>query len=200
MAALNTNEVTNLLHRIAHRPGVLAVLGVFPADSLPSAGKILKTLQHFPLCCFVANTDPAARPGKHWVAFIATSSRSDGFHLEYFDSYGLPLAVYTELYAGCTRNQFVPLICVVNTVSLQDTYSSVCGYYCILFAHFRAMGRSFKFYISYIRSYSAVAIARDKFVVRTLHSVLHRSGSNMFEPLHCLSKESFHQSCFSAAQ
>jgi hypothetical protein len=200
MAALNTNEVKSLLHRIAHRPGLMAVLGVFPADCLPSREKILHTLQHFTLCCFVVNTDPSTRPGKHWVAFVAFSVRVGCFKLEYFDSYGLPLTLYTDLHASCIRSQFLPLICVVNTISLQDFTSSVCGHYCLLFAHLRAMGRSFIFIIRYLSSYDAVAKARDKFVVRTLHSVLHCSGSTMYGPLNCLTKRYGQQSCCNASK
>jgi hypothetical protein len=201
MAALNTYEVSTLLWHIAQRPGQSVSLGVFPADRLPTAHRLHMALANAPKCCFVANTDPANQPGKHWVLFVATKARGR-ICLEYFDSYGLPMPMYADLYATCIRNDFLSMITVVSTVQLQDINSFVCGYYCLLFAHFRATGRSFKFSVNYLRSRSVTAIGRDQFVVTALHSVLHRRrfftqpNSNP----RCLAKsKKCQQSCCSAA-
>ena len=54
-------------------------VGVFPSDRLP------KKMEHYP-CGFIANTDPSAKPGTHWVAFYFPSKSE----AEFFDSYGYP--------------------------------------------------------------------------------------------------------------
>lgn len=63
----------------AHLPSSV-FLGVYAADTLPS------TLPHSRACGFVANTDPAAQKGRHWVAFYF--DRNGNGH--YFDSFGQP--------------------------------------------------------------------------------------------------------------
>jgi hypothetical protein len=197
MAALNTCEVASLLQRVAHLPGRMISLGVHAADKLPSVTRLQAALQASSMCCFIANTDRAKQPGTHWVLFIASKGHS-AVQLEYFDSYGLPMSLYTDLYVNVSK-QLLPLISVVNSVSLQDLSSSVCGHYCILVAHIRAMGKSFAYTIRYLRSASAVAIERDKFVVRTLHSVLHGSECNVFRYSECLARNNCQQSCCCAA-
>lgn len=198
MAALNTDEVRTLLQRVAHRPGQMFALGVLPADCLPTISRLQDILRSAALCCFVANTDPATRPGKHWVLFIASNSHGT-IQLEYFDSYGLPMVLYTDLYNGCLRKGLLPLIKLFSTVSLQDVTSSVCGHYCILFAHFRAMGHSYKFILDYLRRSHVTALERDKFVVTTLHSVLRRYCCAMHTSSMCLVSKGLQQSCCRAA-
>ena len=197
MAALNTVEVRTLLQRVAHRPGQMFALDVLPADCLPSVSRLQDILRSNALCCFVANTDPAKRSGKHWVLFIASSVRG-AIQLEYFDSYGLPMVLYTDVYNDCVRKRLLPLIKVYSTLSLQDVSSSVCGHYCILFAHFRAMGHSYKFTLDYLRKGSVTALERDKFVVTTLHSILHRYCCAMHTSSMYLVSEGLQQSCCAA--
>lgn len=200
MAALNSYEIANLLWHIAHRPGVMTSLGVSPADRLPTVSRLEKALASSSNCCFVANTDRAKQPGKHWVLFVASRTKGGHIQLEYFDSYGLPMPMYADLYAACIRNHLLPYVSVVNIVSLQDINSSVCGHYCLLFAHFRATGRSFKFIVNFLRSRAVTAIERDKYVVCALHSVLHRRRYFTHANSNCLaSSKGFQQSCCSAA-
>lgn len=198
MAALNTVELRTLLQRVAHRPGQMFVLGVVPADCLPSVSCLQDILRSAVLCCFVANTDPAKLPGKHWVLFVASSVRG-AIQLEYFDSYGLPMALYTDVYNDCVRKRLLPLIKVYSTLSLQDVSSSVCGHYCILFAHFRAMGHSYKFTLDYLRRSSVTALERDKFVVTALHSILRRHCCAMHTLSMCLVSKGVQQVCCRAA-
>ncbi len=198
MTALNTYELRTLLHKVANRHGQMMVLGVFPADQLPSMRSLRTALANAPLCCFIANTDPANRPGTRWVLFIASQTRGI-VHLEYFDSYGLPIELLTDLYISCRRLHYVSEIRKRNTITLQSTTSSVCGHYCLLVAHFRAMGKSFDFIMSYLRSFSLITLERDKIVVRALHSVLHRCGDTMCMYSKCLTKENG-QTCCSAAK
>lgn len=202
MAALNTYEMTTLLWHIAHRPRHMVSLGVFPADRLPSVLCIRDALGGSINCCFVANTDPANRPGKHWVLFVATMMARNRIQLEYFDSYGLPMPMYADLYATCIRNGYLKLVSEVSTVCLQDINSSVCGYWCLLVAHFRATGRSFTFTLNYLRSRGKTAKQRDKYVVLAVHSVLHRRRyfTNPNCNPNCLASSSrCYQSCCSAA-
>jgi hypothetical protein len=147
MAALNTYEVNELLHRIAHRQNRMAVLGVFPANHLPSMQRIKHALGDSPLCCLVANTDPANFPGKHWVLFIASLNRGN-VYLEYFDSYGLPILMHSALHTACLRTHYLSQIRLSNNHVLQDITSSVCGHYCLLVAYFRANGNSFSGIVS----------------------------------------------------
>ena len=202
MAALNTYEMTTLLWHIAHRPHDMVSLGVFPADHLPYVRRIRDALAGSVNCCFVANTDPANRPGKHWVLFIATMITRNRIQLEYFDSYGLPMPMYADLYAACIRNGYLKLVSEVSTVYLQDSNSSVCGYWCLLVAHFRAIGRTFTFTINYLRSRGKTAKQRDKYVVLAIHSVLHRRRYFTNHNPNCLASSSssrgFHQSCCAA--
>lgn len=198
MAALNTYELNTLLHEVADRPSQMTALGVFPADHLPSMKSLRSVLAKAPLCCVIVNTDPANRPGTHWVLFIASLNRGN-VHLEYFDSYGLPIMIHTALYASCLRSQYVSQIRKCNTLTLQSTATSVCGHYCLLVAHFRARGNSFDFIVSYLRSFSPTILERDKLVVRTLHSVLHSSNNTLCMYSKCLAKE-IEQTCCCAAK
>ena len=57
--------------------------GVFPSN------KLSQTIDKYP-CGLVANTDPSARPGVHWVSILMTSRQN----AEWFDSYGKPPEFY----------------------------------------------------------------------------------------------------------
>lgn len=57
--------------------------GVFPSDVLKTVVKH-RTLP----TCYVVNTDPASKPGEHWVAFYFPACLTD--KVEYFDSFGQP--------------------------------------------------------------------------------------------------------------
>lgn len=178
MGALYTDEIELLLARLVGCR--FTVLGVFSADGVPSA-EVLAS--YSTVTCFVSNTDPARLPGKHWVAFIASRCRlSNKLLLQYFDPYGLPLELYTDLYNSCRERGLLPMLSKCNTLPLQDFASTVCGHYCVLFVHLRASGRSFDVAVRYIRhSVNLSSVERDKFVVRTLHSIMH------YRPIkHCL--------------
>ena len=91
-------------------------VGVFAADTLP-------TQRIQPPCCLVVNTDPADKPGSHWIAIYIDR---DGCG-EYFDSYGMapcfPQFLDRHAYSGWKW----------NTRQVQCTVSSLCGAFCILF-------------------------------------------------------------------
>jgi Adenovirus endoprotease len=108
-------------------------VGVFPCDLLPEN-------IDFP-CSMVANTDPAAKPGSHWVALLFDKNGNG----EYFDSYGFaPITVPIFNYFTFQHMAKSPCnrIPIVNDKHLQGTESSVCGQYCIAYLARRARGES----------------------------------------------------------
>ena len=78
------------------------------------------------------NTDPASKPGSHWVALYVDSYRRG----EYFDSYGMPPkipALLAFLKRNCDTWQY-------NERRVQGLFSSVCGQFCVYFLLNRAGG------------------------------------------------------------
>ena len=109
-------------------------LGVFALDQLP-------TPTQFP-ACFVANTDPIALPGTHWVAFYYDSPTS----LEFFDSYGEP----PELYDFPISPKITSL--TLNSYPIQSLRTSVCGQFCVYFLFQRARSMPMARIVSSLRS------------------------------------------------
>ena len=107
--------------------------GVFASDRLPRLIDKRKRL-------FIANTDPADKPGTHWVAFYFGPNNVCTF----FDSYGKPpllksFKTFMEKNADCW---------IYNSQILQHPTSTVCGYYCIVFAHNMCRGSSLSKFLS----------------------------------------------------
>ena len=88
--------------------------GVFACDELSDAVLRPSTI--------VVNTDPANRPGRHWICIYFDE---DG-HGEYFDSFGLRPKIVFERYMNkhCTAWTF-------NKKQMQSLVSRFCGHYCI---------------------------------------------------------------------
>lgn len=104
------------------------VLGVFPADRLPS-------IPHQRPVGFIANTDPSHAPGRHWVAFFFDVDGS----IECFDSYGKSpneLSEYIKLYVS----RFTEIN--INKKRLQNSFTAVCGQYCLYYLICRCRGIS----------------------------------------------------------
>ena len=59
--------------------------GVYPADQLPRSPP--RSVRQ----AYIVNTDPAGEPGQHWLGLWTEQNKC-----EVFDSYGLPLHVYTN--------------------------------------------------------------------------------------------------------
>jgi hypothetical protein len=89
--------------------------GVFPSDKLPLRVKYPSV--------FVANTDPAAEKGEHWVCYYFDKKGN----VEYFDSFGFP-PLNCELHNFYVKNGNE---CTYNDVQLQGVNSDVCGHYCM---------------------------------------------------------------------
>lgn len=89
-------------------------LGVYASDELP----VVKSTRHV----IVVNTDPASRPGKHWICMYF-DGKGRG---EYFDSFGLPPKRTFKSYLDkhCTSWTF-------NNKRMQSVVSKFCGHYCI---------------------------------------------------------------------
>ena len=67
---MNTIQLERVMRTDTY--GKVQFRGVFAADQLPM--KILK----YP-SAFIVNTDPASKPGTHWVAFYFTSQKEGEF-------------------------------------------------------------------------------------------------------------------------
>lgn len=100
--------------------------GVFPADQIP-------LLWTHPTA-IVANTDDHTKGGSHWVAFYV----NEAGHGVYFDSFGQPSMIPHHL-RTLRRNT---ISYGRNYTQLQDTGSSVCGQFCIMFLYHMSHGFS----------------------------------------------------------
>jgi hypothetical protein len=104
-------------------------LGVYARDRLP------RRLPHG-RCSFIANTDPASRPGTHWVAFYFDTSRRIG---EYFDTFGQAPSTYPA-FDNYLRRHAVHVR--HNVTRIQSVYSTACGHYCVYYLHNKSRGKS----------------------------------------------------------
>lgn len=125
--------------------------GVFPCDHLP------KNVQK--PAFIVANTDPAHKPGTHWVAFYVPKRGP----LEYFDSFGgQPRNKYFREFIKRHSKQSV-----WNGKRLQSDFTSVCGHYCCMFLHHRCSGRSMA---SFVKKFSNTKFKANDLAVLNLYS------------------------------
>ena len=110
-------------------------LGVFARDKIP---------HHFPpRFAMVVNTDPAKRPGEHWVAFYVENGEG-----EYFDSYGLPPPRDLEIVLDrcCFHYAY-------NKYQLQDLWTFVCGQFCVYYLYHRNQGERLGSIVDRLRKY-----------------------------------------------
>ena len=108
---------------------------------------------------FVFNNQPASKPGQHWLAIygkaaplgggsLAAATQTSaggigGLHIdvEFFDSYGMPLAAYS-------LHSHFKSISHFSQHPLQSPSSALCGHYCLYFLFARSHGNSFPAIIS----------------------------------------------------
>jgi hypothetical protein len=168
MAATSTEQLACMLHSLVARDGVSA-LGVFPADQVPDIDRTVH-------CCFILNTDPGSLPGAHWLAFFYNHYVDK---LEYFDSYGLNLDAYADVYEALRSRGLTALCTAANSLgSLQSDSSLVCGHYCIAFLYWRSkctFAPAAHFSTS-LATAQRSSIRRDKYVVSVVRDLLRRGN------------------------
>ena len=187
MAALTTDQIECLLNCIVANS--THVLGAFPANCVPiqcaasathqlilqsnlaTVGERhpqLDAKQHY---CFILNTHTSDLPGEHWLAFFFNGSTQQ---LEYFDSFDLPLAIYTNVKSALDSHRLLPLCVRANTLGMiQAMNSAVCGHYCVAFLFWRATHTSSpltNFAHTIMNSHTA-AQQRDMLIVARLRAV-----------------------------
>jgi len=89
---------------------------------------------------FIINTDPSTKPGEHWVAVVIKKGIG-----EYFDSFGNPpyhREILNFLERNCSHNWWYNPLCI------QNTFSTTCGHYCILYVGLRCLGYSYNHFVS----------------------------------------------------
>jgi len=103
--------------------------GTHPADQLP----LNPVKKHS--TAYIVNTDPASKPGEHWLAIWTQNGVC-----EVFDSYGLPLSTYKQpdLQRWIGQWKFV----VHNQDTLQALHSQTCGHYALVYLKAKARGDS----------------------------------------------------------
>jgi len=180
MVALVTEQLACMLKCVLH-PDTES-LGVFPADRLPlrvddsnmlwivdkyvddkpSFGIEMPLDQKY---AFIVNTDRHDQPGQHWLAFMYNASLDA---IDFFDSFGMQLDLYANVYASLMRNNILKRVTVANKFDLQNVTSFVCGQYALSFLawrskHLRVDSRLFSFDI---RSRFSSPSQRDVYIVQ----------------------------------
>ena len=163
--ALMTEQLEYLLQHLANVPGRVRALGVFPADLVPfrelcnEDGKEDR--------CLIANTDPRTKPGQHWLAFYYDYKRRT---LYYFDSFGMPLQYYADVYRRLVSS-FLRASCVdVVSNALQSIDTRVCGFYCVVYLHFRTKSAK----ALNCLAPRMMAELRDMNIITMLHKLMHK--------------------------
>ena len=167
MAALTTKELKCLLDCLVVNS--TRVLGVFPANFMP----VQSTLGAKD-SCFILNTDPGDAPGEHWLAFYYNSNTHK---LEYFDSFGFPVAYYHHVNDALHANHLSSICVSVNSSgSLQSVQTAVCGHYCVMYLYWRAqhLNSSPRLFAHSVASSHTSPVQRDRLVVASLKNLSNR--------------------------
>lgn len=149
--------------------------GVFPADQIP--------LVWTHPTAIVANTDDHTKSGSHWVAFYV----NDAGHGVYFDSFGQPVMIPHHL-RTLRRNT---ISYGRNHTQLQDTGSSVCGQYCIMFLYYMSRG----FSLSKFTGMFTKNLVKNDRIVTSFYEKLMKSRSNRSKAENCSSLMDCIQHC-----
>ena len=112
--------------------------GVFAADRLP------RTVPQYP-SSYIVNTDPASKPGTHWVAFYFPN-KDQG---EFFDSYGQTPEFYHRAFENFLNHNSYRW--TYNRIALQSLTSNACGQYCLWYLLHRSRGISIARTLGYFR-------------------------------------------------
>jgi len=141
-------------------------LGVYPANKLP-------TISYTP-CCFILNTDPDNKPGRHWIFLYFSKERE----MEYFDSYG-------KKPNNNLITKYIPTIVWYNGDKVQHDQTNTCGAHCIYVSYFRCRGFTLN---SIIKAYSNDAVLNDINVVLFLDQLPKTSPSTIIQSQCCESR------------
>lgn len=101
-------------------------IGVYPANKLLD----INIKNGF----YIANTSPDTSKGVHWVSFFINSNC-----VEVFDTSGilfLKNKYFRKFLNKCNRKF------IINKNMIQSPQSNVCGQYCVVFALYKACGKS----------------------------------------------------------
>lgn len=133
LAVMNSIQISSCLRKNKYTRKIFR--GVFPVDQLH-----LRSIKKPAL--LVVNTAVSTHPGKHWVAIYLPKDK--GF-VEFFDSYGrfLHNKYFEEFFKRFSNLNKI----LFNARILQSAFSSVCGYYCCVYAVYRAKGKSMNDFI-----------------------------------------------------
>ena len=125
--------------------------GVFAADELPRPLPTGSRARR----AYIVNTDPSSEPGQHWLAMC-----TQGNQCKTFDSYGLPLALYTnpDLQDWWSKHKFVSR----RDVSLQALDSQICVHFSLLYLIARARGITMGDFLARWKSSNLVRGRNDK--------------------------------------
>jgi hypothetical protein len=141
--ALFENQIEVVLKQDADTKNLF--LGVFAFDELPKKPK-------FP-SCFIINTQKRNQEGEHWLAIFLNKF---GFAY-FFDSYGYPPSYFnlekymTDISKGWVHNE-----------KKIQTFSNICGYYCILFLLYICKGKESVFFKQFKNS----SLENDKIILK----------------------------------
>lgn len=165
---------TNQIEHLAAAENLVArnYVGTFPSD-LAYTALTKKPIghgghAHYPKF-LIANTDPADKPGEHWIGFIIKQPEN----LEVFDSYGRPLHEYSEELFRFSRH-FKTV--KENNRQYQSLFSEACGYFCLFFLHYRAKGEKMSSVLSRLHPHNH--LNNDAMVERV---VLRKMGRNLHQ-------------------
>ena len=83
---------------------------------------------------YIVNTDPAGEPRQHWLRLWTEQNKC-----EIFDSYGLPVHVYTnpELHQWWRQWKYLAR----SDITLQAMDNQACGHFALFFLKARAQGQ-----------------------------------------------------------
>ena len=135
-------------------------LGVFARDQIPQ--DLEQQQRPFAL---IFNTDPADKPGQHWLALYGPK---DG-PLELFDSFALHPSLYS----------FDAYSLVYSTTPLQSTSTATCGHYCLYFLYLSSHNRPFNLIVNMAKA----ALSPDHYVFSYVQHL--QFVYRVLNPCHC---------------
>lgn len=143
--------------------------GVYPANVF---GKLRKIKKGF----YIANTAPESLDFGHWVGFNVKKST-----IEVFDSSAI-LFLKNKYFKKFVKNN-VGYRFIYNKNMIQDPKSDVCGYYCLIFALYRAQNKSF---FNFVNIFDKTDLKKNDYLITKLFNknfskpICHQRSKNMY--------------------